>query len=936
MKRALLFLLLAGTLAAQQSQTDFEAARELFIAGKYVEALAAFQKFEAANKFSTAVPDAIYYEGWCWFNQERYQEASTVFDRLLKGYPTSTLAPEAILKKAECLRELKQLDKASALYREFQTKYPKHSLMPQAILGEGWMRFKTKDLAGAKAAANRVRQGFPDDVVAGLDSLFLLGQVLTEEKNYNEARTVYRQISQQRANPRATEGLYLAGEAMYEAKRYTDAIAYYEGVRSTAELLDNLQRQLETLSTQRGEYMRRESLEAWQTRVAALQQLQSQIKTRPDLRTAALFRIANCYQSLGRPEEASVVYRHLLDKYPNDKVSEQANFGLIQTLAQRGQHDKAGAETEAFKKKYPKSLLLENATLIQAEAMFGQQNYRDALPLYENSLAGTKDPQVAETIEFRIASCYFNLEQFTKARDAFAGLAKKYPQGKLAADALFRLGQTYYEMANRSTDPNAARPNLVEATKAYEEIRAKYPAAELFPEATFRLGYLHSFLSEPEKAIGYFQEFIQKSPNHTLAPEAMYQIARNHLAAKRYDNAVAAYRAMVEKFPDHALSPFASFEIASAYADAKKFPEMIEALRDFVRRYPDHGKAGDALYAIGSQLESQRKTDEAIVAYRDLVMRATNADPLSDELRNAALGAQVRIASLLEPKPAIVDCEGVLAKFSKDPSASRALVAQIAALYRKAKLPAEGFAKLDQLAQQYQANAPIRIACATSTIELAIGEKDFARAGAAAAKLLADPERDRLPESSYVAIGNVFLKTDKFAPARDAFEKVSSPVGQLGLGQALFGLNQFDAAEAALKKIPAPAPVEADLTLARIYEAKGKLKESVDLYNAVLQNTRGEAGFEAAYRLGNIFFNMTDPAKSKDNKKTALAYYARLLFATGPMAEEAAYRAGECHEALGNAPQACSAFQGYAKRFPTGKFVNEAKAKAARVCAEQP
>src|SRR5207249_2935755 len=106
-------------------------------------------------------------------------------------------------------REPKQYDKAAALYQDFQKRFPKHQLMPQALLGEGWMRFKNKDLAGAKAAANRVRQGFPKNAVAGLDSLFLLGQVLTEEKNYDEARKVYRQISSQRSNPRATEDLYL-------------------------------------------------------------------------------------------------------------------------------------------------------------------------------------------------------------------------------------------------------------------------------------------------------------------------------------------------------------------------------------------------------------------------------------------------------------------------------------------------------------------------------------------------------------------------------------------------------------------------------------------------------------------------------------------------------------------------------------------------------
>jgi TolA-binding protein len=366
---------------------------------------------------------------------------------------------------------------------------------------------------------------------------------------------------------------------------------------------------------------------------------------------------------------------------------------------------------------------------------------------------------------------------------------------------------------------------------------------------------------------------------------------------------------------------------------------MVEALREYVKRYPNHAKVGDALYAIGTQLEAQKKTGEAIAAYRDLIARAAGTSPLPDPLRDSAIGSQMRIAALMEPAAAAADCEGFLAKFAGDPTSARTMVSQIAGLYKKGKLLVEGYAKLDQLAQQYQANAAIRVACATSTIELALGEKDFNRASAAAAKLLADPERDKLPAASYIAVGNTFLKTEKFAQARDSFQKAGTvPVAQLGLGQALYGLKQNDAAEAVLTKMittdpQTPGRLDADLTLGKIYEAKGKTREAMDLYNKVLQNGRGDISFEASFHAGLLAFNATDPVKAKDNKKLALGYFARLLFATGPMAEESAYRAGECHEALGNLPQACSAFQAYVKRFPSGKFVDDAKAKAAKLCA---
>jgi predicted TPR repeat methyltransferase len=106
------------------------------------------------------------------------------------------------------------------------------------------------------------------------------------------------------------------------------------------------------------------------------------------------------------------------------------------------------------------------------------------------------------------------------------------------------------------------------------------------------------------------------------------------------------------------------------------------------------------------------------------------------------------------------------------------------------------------------------------------------------------------------------------------------------------------------------------------------MKEAVDLYNRVMANARGENSIEAAYRLGSIFFNnQYEPQKEKDNKKMALAYYARLLFAGGPLAEEAAFRTAQCHEALGGIEVARAAYQGYLRRFPEGKFRADADAR---------
>lgn len=937
------------------TQSALDDARLLFQAGKWATALDLFQKFEQQYKFSGGVPVAIFYEGACLANLKRYPEAINAFDRLFKTYPNASILPEATLKQAEVYREMGNLAKSLDLYRSFLARYPKHELTGSAMMGQAWTLYKQKNYPAATQLIQQIRATFATDPAIALDATFLLGQVFTDAKQFDAARELYKQIAGLR-DPRATEGLYLAAEAMFNEKRFADAINYYKRVQSKAGLVAGIGEQIEALRAEIAARLRAgQNAGTLQAKIEELRQLANDIQTRPDLRAIALFRTANCYQALSKPEEAALVYRAFLRLYPDDaQLAEKAHYGLIQSLTEARRLAQADVESKAFEKIYPRSALSTDALFMSAETLFGTGQYQEALERYRRFLTSSKDARLTETAEFRIASALYGLKQYMAARDAFNAFLRKYPQAKLAPDALFGLGRTHFEISRATDDPKIAQPALQEAASAFEQIRGRYPAAENLPDVTFQLGYLYSYLNTYDKSAAAFQEYIAKWPAYKtregkfLAPEATYQLARSLAAAGKVDDAVAAYRQLVEKYPDSELAPFGSFEIAGVYAGAKRFADMIAAYRAYADKYPRHGRVGDALYAIAQQLEAEKRPDDAIAAYRQLVDRAASfGAELPDDFRNAAVAGQIKIAGLLEARGsldnAVADCEAFLKKFAGDATAVRAMTSQIGQMYRRAKRSADGFAKLDQIVSANLQSPVIRVAGNSSVIELALSEKDFPRAYAAALKLLADPERDRLPALSYVAIGNAMLRTDRFNEARDAFAKaLAAPasdarvtsLAQLGAGQAQLALNQLDQAEAAFRQMlqtdpQSPVRPEAELGLAKVLEAKGRVDEAVPVYNKVLEASRGEAGFESAYRLGNI-------ALGRTNYKVALAYYARLLFAGGPMAEEGAFRSAQCHEGLGNVEGARSAYQAYLRRYPNGKFAKEAQEKLQRLPAPAP
>jgi len=611
---AVLASLLLQTAVAQEPESVTEKAlneaRLLYSDGKMAEALTAFQQFENQYKLSASVPQAIYHQGWCWIGLHKYQNAVDTFARLVKAYSAAPIIPEAILQEADCFQALKLYPKAVDLYRQFETQYPQHKLLLGAMLGEAWALLRQNDLKTARDVVQKIRSQFPDDTVAVGGTSLILGQILTTEKNYDDAEKVYQQLAAS-DSPRATQALYLAGEAMFDAKRYTNAIAYYERFLSAS-------------------------------------------TAGPDLRASTLF---------------------------------------------------------------------------------------------------------------RIAACYYGLQDFARARDNFTAFLQKYPADERVPDALFRLGRSYFQLSQNTNDPKMVRVDLAGAVTNYELIRSRFPKSELLPEVTFQLGYLYAYLGAQDaaKSLALFQEFVERWPENHLVPEALYQIARNEFTQSRFAAAIAAYQQLIDKYPNHDLAPFAIHEIAAVY----------------------------------------------------------------------------------------------------------------------------------------------------------------------------------------FAAGRVMLRQEQFAQARDAFQNslALSPTDtrtvtltQIGLGEACLGLNQLDDAGKAFNQILTTNPqnTAAQLGLAKVYLAQGKNSstnaKAVDLLNKVMAGARGENANEAAFLLGNYFFNL--PENEKENKKTALAYHLRVaLLTSGSRGEEASFRSGQCHKVLGNTEAARSAFQAYLRRFPTGKFVADAKQELASLAA---
>lgn len=104
--------------------------------------------------------------------------------------------------------------------------------------------------------------------------------------------------------------------------------------------------------------------------------------------------------------------------------------------------------------------------------------------------------------EFDIALAYFKQRAYENAEKGFSKFIEKNPKDRLASDATYYLGESFY-----------LRGRHREAAEQFLKIPEHYPASPRAPQALLRLGQSLNALGAKEQACATFGEITRKYPN---------------------------------------------------------------------------------------------------------------------------------------------------------------------------------------------------------------------------------------------------------------------------------------------------------------------------------------------------------------------------------------------------------------------------------------
>lgn len=134
-------------------------------------------------------------------------------------------------------------------------------------------------------------------------------------------------------------------------------------------------------------------------------------------------------------------------------------------------------------------------------------------PVQPQHPAASTGAKIAD--DYRAALALYGKSDFAGAREALKRVLDADPNGELADNAIYWIGETHFAAGSYS-----------EAMKYYRRVFTDFPDQNKAPDAMFKLGLAYEKIGDLVLARSTFEELVQKYPYSTPASSARNEIKR--------------------------------------------------------------------------------------------------------------------------------------------------------------------------------------------------------------------------------------------------------------------------------------------------------------------------------------------------------------------------------------------------------------------------
>jgi TolA-binding protein len=889
------------------------------------------------------VPEAIYYQGECYYNRNKKKEAAEQYARLIRDYPRHAVAARALFALGVTQADLGQHKTALSTYEEFLKRFPGDALATETIMWRGESLYALGEYAEAARSY----------ATAAEDSGFRMADYATVRRadalaamrQFAQAAAVYASVPTKFKDSQYVELCNLeAGKKFYAVEDYAKAQPFLEkviagGGKSAPEAAHWVARSL-LKQAKPGEAL------------ALVEKILPQAGQGPQAASLLMDQADAVYELPDRRGEAVTLYAALAAKYPKDPLAPQALYMAAFTAMGQGDYQVALRHADAFLAEYADHDLAVGVMHVKAESHLLSSKYAEAEKLYDQLLKKAPDDRDAEIWKVHRGTAMYLQQKYQEAIAALQPVVEQIRTPDLAAEAWYRIGRSQaalkqFDAAAKALEASlAAEPkwkladdahlvsayayqqagNFAKAKEHARKVIADFPDSKLLDMAHYRLGECSRLGDDLKTAVAEYRQIIDNWPQSPLMRHALYGLGWAQLGLEDYAGAEATLSTLVDKYPDDKLIPRARYGRAVARRQLKKYAPAIEDMQALLAADPKPEEKSRGRHVLGLCQKGLGKFDDAVASFR----------------------------KLLEEDPDYADAESVYFELGW----------ALKSLKKEAEA-AQTFSLLTQKFPESSLAADSHYLVGDFYYE----QKEYRKAAQAYYTAMIKASKTKLGEEAAYKLGLAYYLLDDFKNAQQSFkyQRATWPDGPLVADAAFMEaeclLNQkmYDAALALYETVKNPSNKDVKpLALLHAGTAAGQLKQwkkslelltrcvaefpqspylaqalyeqgwaqqnlgnwdaAVALYTQVIAKSNLEPAARAQFMIGEIQFQQ----KKHDE---AIKSFFKVSYGYGypHWQADATYEAARCFEVLGKKAQALIQYRKVVEEFPDSDKVPLAK-----------
>ena len=496
------------------------------------------------------------------FTRKLYDLAVPEYQKYLDNYPGASGRANAYFSLGECYRNLGKASTARTNFQRVLNDYGDSEFAGPAAYALAEMAFTQKNYADALPLFHRSATKSKEPAVA-LSAHYFEARCLEALDHKDEACDIYQQVADAKnPNPYREDARETAARIANARGRKADALRQYEALsnetqkpalKAEATVRAGLIA-LELVQSDKDKAMADKALallqkgrglpEAGKWRGLAqigilkveyqsgqynqvlndYKKLQQQLPE--DSRAEAMLFAANSQRQLGHAKEAEGLYREIMEKFPSREEAKDAAFDRLLNIY-NSDPSTLPPEVDEYLATNPPTERADQAKLFKAEALYKQQNFPRAAPIFAELRASQLPQKLRAEAAYQLGSCYLQMKDVQGIIEAFGYFVQAFPDNPRSSSALAVRAETYENDKNYDA-----------ALADWNAILSKYPNAREREEALQRKALILGQQENKKGMADAFRQLLKEFPKSAAASMAHFYIGKAAFESKDYKTAL--------------------------------------------------------------------------------------------------------------------------------------------------------------------------------------------------------------------------------------------------------------------------------------------------------------------------------------------------------------------------------------------------------------